>query len=339
MFKSPTRALPPSDVSGPESVQGAPDRSTVPKLDLRDAQSADLEIRVRFRQGLRAALTEFGFVRIVGHQIDEALIQSVYRAFETFFSGDEGNKALCNSAAGGQRGFTAFGLEHAKDQSEPDLKEFYHVGRELPPNHPLRARYPDNIWPADIPGLRAASLALYDALDTCAGSLLESLALSFELPEGTFTGMLREGNSILRVLHYPPLAEAATGEAMRAAPHEDINLITLLCDATDAGLEILTQQGDWLAVPACAGEIVVDAGDMLARVTNDVVPATTHRVVTPDSARHRDRYSLPYFAHPYPACDLSVLQAFVGPNSPAKYPPISAAAFLDERLKEIGLIS
>jgi isopenicillin N synthase-like dioxygenase len=320
-------------------VQEALEKSSVPRLDLRDARSADRAVRVEFQQGLRAALSEFGFVRITGHEIDEKLIGRVYRGFETFFLSDEASKALCNSAAGGQRGFTGFGLEHAKDQSEPDLKEFYHVGRELPSNHPLRAQYPGNIWPADIPGLRAASLALYAALDTCAGTLLESLALSFELPEGVFTGMLRDGNSILRALHYPPLTQPTMDGAVRAAPHEDINFITLLCGATDAGLEILTRNGEWLAVPACAGEIVVDAGDMLARVTNDIVPAATHRVVTPDSVRDRHRYSLPYFAHPYPACDLRVLQAFVGPNAPAKYPPITAAAFLEQRLKEIGLIS
>lgn len=328
-------------MSKPTPEQKTRRESQVPKLDLRDARSPDPVVRTQFQRGLRDALTQFGFVRIGGHQIDKDLILELYREFEKFFSRDSPEKALCASAAGGQRGFTAFGIEHAKQQREPDLKEFYHVGRELPPDHPLRAHYPDNIWPKDIPELRAASLALYDALDACAGTLLESLALGFELPKETFSGMLRDGNSILRALHYPPLAKApsATDRAVRAAPHEDINLITLLCEATDAGLEILTREGQWLAIPAHVGEIIVDAGDMLARVTNDVVPAATHRVITPDAVRDRHRYSLPYFAHPYPDCDLSVHEAFVEPETPAKYPPTTAAAFLEERLKEIGLIS
>lgn len=293
---------------------------------------------------MRDALTRFGFVRIVGHEIDDLMIRSVYERFEKFFSGDQLTKAMSASAAGGQRGFTALGVEHAKDQYEPDLKEFYHVGRELPPGHPLSDSYPNNVWPANIPELRAACLALYEALDACAGTLLESLALGFALPAETFSSMLRLGNSILRALHYPPLAapgqgELGTGMAVRAASHEDINLITLLCEATDAGLEILTREGLWLAVPAHKGEIIVNAGDMLARVTNDVVPATTHRVVTPDSVSHRHRYALPYFAHPYPTCDLSVHPAFIEAEAPARYPPTTAAMFLEERLNEIGLIS
>jgi isopenicillin N synthase-like dioxygenase len=323
-------------------VQGA----RVPRLDLRDAGSTVVGRRVQFQQELRGALTEFGFVRIVGHQIDNAQINRVYEGFERFFAAGNQAKSECASAAGGQRGFTAFGVEHAKNQREPDLKEFYHVGRELPTTHPLHDRYPPNIWPVELPELRDASLALYAALDACACTLLESLALGFALAKETFSAMLRDGNSILRALHYPPIplpqrtpdADATPGQALRAAPHEDINLITLLSAATDPGLEILTLDGRWIAIPACAEEIIVDAGDMLSRVTNDVIPAATHRVVTPDSVRGRHRYAIPYFAHPYPDCDLSVLPAFVGPERPAKYPPTTAAAFLEERLKEIGLI-
>lgn len=324
-------------------MQTAAQEPVVPRLDLGDARSADKATRVRFQRGLRDALTRFGFVRIRGHEIDQGLIRRVFGEFEEFFSGSDPEKLRCASAAGGQRGFTSFGVEHAKDHPEPDLKEFYHVGRELPQRHRLRPQYPDNIWPANAPALRSQSLALYAALDGCAATLLESLALGFELPIETFSAMLHEGNSILRALHYPPLSPplsgSGTNKAIRAAPHEDINLITLLCEATDAGLEILTRDGAWLRVPALEGEIVVDAGDMLSRITNDVVPAATHRVVTPDAVRDRHRYSLPYFAHPYPDCDLSVHEAFVSAETPAKYPPITAAVFLEERLKQIGLIS
>ena len=311
--------------------------TAVPKLDLVDFRSSDAQTRVAFCSALRIALSEFGFVRVVGHRIDPALIRRVYTAFEAFFSQRDSEKTQCASAAGGQRGFTPFGVEHARDQRTPDQKEFYHVGRELDDAHPLREQYPPNVWPKDNPEFRRAACALYDALDRCAMELLEALALGFDLPREAFSEMLRDGNSILRALHYPPVEGKPKG-AMRAAPHEDINLITLLCEATDAGLEILTQQGDWLAVPAYPGEIVVDAGDMLSRVTNDVVPSTTHRVIAPSDASERHRYSLPYFAHPYPTCDLSVREAFVRPGEAPRYPPTRAAAFLNERLKEIGLI-
>lgn len=327
--------------------------ASVPKLNLEDFDAADAARCERFNRELKNALTQFGFVRVVGHQIDPRLIRRVYESYERFFSGSEQEKAKCASEAGGQRGFTPFGIEHAKDRSEPDQKEFYHVGRELDPDHPLRAQYPDNIWPDGILELRGATLSLYDALDACARRLLESLALGFQLPRETFSRMLRDGNSILRALHYPPVpplppAQSRTNSttpdpldrpALRAAPHEDINLITLLCEATDAGLEILTHDGRWLAVPAHPGEIIVDAGDMLSRVTNGVIPSTTHRVVASRETRDRHRFSLPFFAHPFPDCDLSVHEAFVAPGAQPNHPPITAAAFLNERLREIGLIA
>jgi isopenicillin N synthase-like dioxygenase len=318
--------------------------TSIPRLDLEDFRSTSSERRDDFNTGLRTALVEFGFVRITGHGINAECIRDVYDAFEAFFAGSDAEKALSASAEGGQRGFTPFGIEHAKDQSTPDSKEFFHVGRELPAGHPLRKQYPDNVWPKDNAKLRTASLAIYEALDRCASELLESLALAFALPVQTFSQMLRDGNSILRSLHYPPLlgtaaADTWTGDGFRAAPHEDINLITLLCEATDPGLEILTRDGKWLAVPAHPGEIIVDAGDMLSRVTNNVIPSATHRVVSTAATTARHRYSLPYFAHPFPDCDLSVLHAFVEPGTDALYPPITAGTFLEERLREIGLIS
>jgi isopenicillin N synthase-like dioxygenase len=314
--------------------------TSVPQVNLEDYHSGDPARRERFNLKLRNALTQFGFVRVVGHQIDEKLIRRVYELYEQFFSSTQDEKSKCTGGTGGQRGFTPFGIEHAKDQSEPDQKEFYHVGRELDRGHPLREQYPRNIWPVPLPELRVASLALYDALDTCATSLLESLAQAFALPKETFSDMLRDGNSILRALHYPPLEPPLESQraGVRAAPHEDINLITLLCEATDAGLEILSPDGRWIEVPAFPGEIVADAGDMLSRITNGAVPATTHRVVSSTRTEALHRYSLPYFAHPFPDCELSVHEAFVPPGTSATYPPITAQAFLDERLREIGLI-
>lgn len=311
--------------------------TTVPLLNLVDFRVGDEDLQDDFTAGLRSALCEFGFVRIAGHEIDAQLIKRVYTGFEGFFARSDDEKARCSGVAGGQRGFTPIGIEHAKNQTTADLKEFYHVGRELDASHPLHRAYPKNVWPPDASDLFDACLELFDALDQCAASLLESLAISFELPRETFSSMLQDGNSILRALHYPPVVDQPEA-AMRAAPHEDINLITLLCEATDTGLEILTRDGDWLAVPAHPGELIVDAGDMLSRVTNDVVPSATHRVVAAPHTAERHRYSLPYFAHPYPKCDLSVIDAFVDEGARPKHPPITAGAFLDERLREIGLI-
>lgn len=311
--------------------------SAVPLLDLADFRSKDDVRRKQFNAGLRHALTEFGFVRIAGHEIDANLIRRVYEGFEEFFARDDEEKAGYSGVVGGQRGFTPVGVEHAKDQATPDLKEFFHIGRELDPSHSYFSEYPPNLWPNNADALRRACLDLHDALDRCAIALLESLALSFDLPQDAFARMLTDGNSILRALHYPPVVLQSEA-AMRAAPHEDINLITLLCEATGDGLEILTREDEWLAVPAHPGEIIVDAGDMLSRITNDVVPSATHRVIAAPHTAEAHRYSLPYFAHPFPSCDLSVRDSFVEPGAQPKYPTITAAEFLTQRLREIGLI-
>ncbi len=354
---------------------------TVPTFDLSDYTSCDTSLRSCGIATLGRALTDLGFVVVEGHGVDRQLIADTYALWRRFFALDDAAKRRYAGSEGGSRGFTPFGVEHARDHPAPDLKEFWHVGQELPAGHPLHAAYPPNVWPREIPELRQPTLALFHELERVAELLLMALAEHFELPEETFAAMTRGGNSVLRILHYPPLpapsplpppappappvqtaqaahpaspslpAAAPPGRdpagasmpALRAAPHEDINLITLLCAATDEGLELRRRDGTWLPVAAAPGQIVVDAGDMLCRVTNGVVPAATHRVVVPPpragETAGRERFSLPFFVHPYPDCDLSVLPRFVSPERPARFPPATAAALLDERLREIGLKS
>jgi isopenicillin N synthase-like dioxygenase len=317
----------------------------IPTVDLR-ALSQDPRERARTIATLGGGLTEFGFVNVVWGELDTASVRRLYALWQRFFALPEAAKRRYVVGQGGARGYTAFGVEHAKGNPHPDLKEFWHVGQEpaavpLTPGHPTggpaRASYPPNVWPAEVPELREPTLALYRRLEACAAALLEALAEFFGLPAETFAGMMANGNSILRVIHYPPLAPGADPLSVRAAAHEDINLITLLPAATDSGLEILSRDGEWLPVEAEEGQIVVDAGDMLSRATNEVVPATTHRVVNPPGGGLRDRYSMPFFVHPYPACPLDVMERFVAPERPPKFPPITAGEFLEERLREIGL--
>lgn len=307
----------------------------VASVDLREHRSGDPERRRRFARALRASLEATGFVRVSGHGVETALVRRAYAAFEAFFAQDAERKARWGGVAGGQRGYTPPGVERAVGHDAPDPKEFFHIGQELPTGHPLRDVYPENVWPDAPPDLRMVGLALYRRLEAASAALLEAIASAFDLPPATFASMIRDGNSILRVLHYPPVASGAG--TLRAAPHEDINLVTLLCEATDGGLEIRSPQGDWIAVDGKPGEIIADAGDMLARVSNGVVPSTTHRVVTPPGAPH-PRFALPFFAHPRPDCDLSVLPAFVPEGEAPRFPPITGGAFLEQRLREIGLL-
>jgi isopenicillin N synthase-like dioxygenase len=323
----------------------------VPTFDLSDYTSCDTSLRATAICTLGEALVDTGFVLVEGHQIDPQLVRDVYELWQRFFALDEAAKRRYTGIEGGARGFTPFGVEHAKDHPTPDLKEFWHVGQELPPEDPGSRQYPPNVWPSELPELREATLTLYRELERVAALMLMALAEHFALPLQTFSDMMRAGNSILRVLHYPPVppvppapataqgADPAAGAApaLRAAPHEDINLITLLVEATDSGLELLRRDGTWMPVGALPGQLVVDAGDMLSRVTNEVVPATTHRVVNPPAGANRDRFSMPFFVHPYPSADLSVIDRFVSAGRPRRYPPITAGEFLDERLREIGL--
>jgi len=318
--------------------------AAVPTFDLSDYTSCDTSLRSRGIATLGGALVDIGFVVVEGHQVDERLIRDVYALWQRFFALDEAAKRSYAGVEGGARGYTPCGVEHARDNPTPDLKEFWHVGQELPPDHPLAHEYPPNVWPRELPELRQPTLALYHELERVAELLLMALAEHFALPEETFAAMTRGGNSVLRILHYPPVPPAVpttpttpTPPALRAAPHEDINLLTLLCEATDSGLELLRRDGTWLPVEARAGQIVVDAGDMLSRVTNQVVPATTHRVVNPPPGANRDRYSMPFFVHPYPACDLAVLERFVSAERPCRFPPVTAGELLSKRLTEIGL--
>jgi isopenicillin N synthase-like dioxygenase len=308
----------------------------IPTVDLNDYTSGNAAARTRLIETLGQGLSEFGFLNVEGHGIDSSLIRGTYDLWKRFFELPDEVKRRYAGVEGGARGYTPFGVEHAKDNPLPDLKEFWHIGQEPPEGHPYRQEYPENVWPAEIPEIRQPTQRLYASLERVAENLLRALAEYFDMPRDTFASMMTVGNSILRVIHYPPV-RPDQAPAVRAAAHEDINLITLLCEATDSGLEILTRQGEWMAVETGPGQIVVDAGDMLSRFTNEVVPAATHRVVNPAENAARDRYSMPFFVHPYSACDLTIHERFVSADNPPKYPPITAGQFLEQRLREIGL--
>ncbi len=310
----------------------------IPVVHMPDFSAADPAARKRFVQTLGDSLLKYGFVRVAGHRVGPALVEPAYGAARGYFSLDESEKLAHKIEGGmGQRGYTPFGAEHAKDQPKPDLKEFWHVGRELTPDHPLYPAYPPNIWPEQIPGFRDTMLALYRALEGVASSLLQAIALYMDQPLDAFTKLTDDGNTILRVLHYPALGDVPVEEgAIRAAAHEDINFITLLVTSTEAGLQILRPDGQWMDVNAKPGEIVADIGDMLSRVTNGMLPATTHRVVNPGDTTS-SRYSMPFFVHPRPEAVLRVLDRCRGEGFPEAPADITGLDFLKERLAEIGL--
>ncbi len=316
------------------------DQPYIPTLDIRrftaPKDSAD---RDAFVAELGAAYREWGFAGIRGHGIPQDVVDGAYDAFVKFFALPEDVKKRYHiPGGGGARGYTPFGVETAKDSKHFDLKEFWHVGREVR-DEKYADVMPPNVWPVEVPDFRERALALYGALDALGARVLSALALHIDLPETYFADKTDNGNSILRPIHYPPIT-ADDIPNVRAGAHEDINLITLLVGASAAGLEVKSKKGEWVPFTSDADTIVVNIGDMLQRLTNHVYPSTTHRVVNPpgDQAR-KPRYSTPFFLHPNPDFLIDVLPNCVSADNPSRYPEaITAQGYLEERLREIKLI-
>ncbi len=308
----------------------------VPELSLMSFVNGTNNDKVKFTNELFRGLKDYGFIILVDHPVDHKTTQKAYDlAHEFFHLPVETKKKYICKEGGGQRGYTAFGVEHAKDSKYPDLKEFWHVGRETLVNEErFRKFFPENLWPTEIAEFKDTMLKLYNGMDTTSTIVLDSLGLALDVPQTYFRSMLQDGNSIIRAIHYPPLSADAPKNAVRAAAHEDINLITVMVGATSSGLELLDRDGKWLPVMCNEKQLVVDSGDMLSRITNDVIPATTHRVVNPDDAS-KNRYSMPFFTHPNPDTVLSCIPSCRGTGE--KYEAINSNEWLKIRLEEIGL--
>ncbi len=306
----------------------------VPALSL--AQSHD-DI-AGFSAQLGESFERFGFAIVREHGIDPALIARGWEMTRAFFALPVDVKRQYHvEGNGGARGYTPFGIEIAKDATAHDLKEFWHVGRDLPAGHRFRDHMPDNVWPREVPGFEATFTALYAAFDVAGAQLLSAIALHLGLDADWFDRPVENGNSVMRLLHYPPVS--GEGDSIRAGAHEDINLITLLLGAEEAGLQLLGKDGAWLALEPPEGALVVNVGDMLQRLTNHRLPSTTHRVVNPPAERRGvARYSMPFFLHLASDYSIRTLPGCIDPAHPDRYPdPLTADAYLQQRLREIGL--
>ena len=292
-----------------------------------------------FVEHFAGSFERYGFGVVSDHELPQRLIEDCLGRFKRFFAQDDAAKRRYHvPGIGGARGYTPFGVETAKGATHHDLKEFWQTGRELPPGHRYRSSMPDNIWIEGDPGFRRTVLELWDAFDSMGRKLLEAIATYLKLERHWFDDKVGEGNSVLRVIHYPPLPKGATG--VRAGAHEDINVITLLLGAEEGGLELLDRGGRWLPVNPPPGTLVCNVGDMLQRLTNHVLPSTTHRVVNPIGERaRRPRYSMPFFLHFNSDFPIATLPGCVSPERPNLYPePILADDYLRERLHEIKLL-
>lgn len=311
----------------------------IPSVDLNDFISDDPERKQKFVNEIGKAYEDIGFVALKGHFLSDELVDRLYSNVKEFFALPTETKELYEiEGIGGQRGYTSFGKEHAKDKPEGDLKEFWHFGQYLEEEDKSKFDYPDNIEVSQVPDFNSAGKEAYQQLERTGVFVLRALALYLGLDEFYFDKKVEKGNSILRAIHYPPIKEEPKG-AVRAGAHGDINLITLLMGASAGGLQVLRKDGVWVDAIAEPDELVINVGDMLSRHTNNKLKSTIHQVVNPPREEwEKPRFSIPFFMHPISEMDLSVLENCVDENNPKQFEDITAGEFLTQRLREIGLI-
>jgi isopenicillin N synthase-like dioxygenase len=310
----------------------------IPSVDLNDFIHGNDDQKKKFVAELGNAYEDIGFVAVKNHLIAQPTVDRLYHEVKTFFELPEETKKKYEIVElAGQRGYTSFGREHAKGSNAGDLKEFWHFGQEVTDGDPIKSEYPENIFTQELPGFNEVGIQAYRDLENTGRYMLRAIALHLGLDEFYFDDKIKNGNSILRPIHYPPITQEPKS-AVRAGQHEDINLITLLIGASADGLEVLNKKDEWVAVTALPDHIVVNVGDMLQRLTNGKLKSTTHRVVNPPREKWgSSRFSIPFFLHPRSEMRLDCLPSCVPANESPRWEPISAGAFLDERLAEIGL--
>jgi len=311
---------------------------TIPVVSLSQFSEGNGKERQEFVKQLGKAFHEVGFVGVNNHGITKELVDKFYRSAKDFFSLPiETKRAYELAGGGGQLGYTSFGREHAKHSNVPDLKEFFQIGQFLDENNAALDPHKNNVVVEEINSFYQDGKALYQAFEQSGARLLEAIALYLDLDVNYFNEWLKDGDSILRAIHYPPITQEPAS-AIRAEQHEDINLITLLVGASAGGLQLLNAQNEWLDITPEEDEIVINVGDMLQRLTNNYLKSTTHRVVNPPKESwHVPRMSIPFFLHPRSEMPLNCLVNCVTPTRPINYKPISAGDYLDERLREIGM--
>ncbi len=311
---------------------------TIPVVDLSRFIHGNPDEKAQFVQDIGRAFHEVGFVGVKNHGVPKELVDRFYASSKAFFSLPVDTKKKYEvQGLAGQRGYTSFGREHAKQSQVADLKEFFQIGQYVESDDPLKSEYPDNVDVADIESFNQLSEDLYKSFESSGRELLRAIALFLDLDANYFDDRITKGNSILRTIHYPPITSEPKS-AIRAEQHEDINLITLLVGASAGGLQLLNAQNEWLDITPEEDELVINVGDMLQRLTNNYLKSTTHRVVNPPKHMwHVPRLSIPFFLHPKSNMDLSCLGSCITEERPLAYQPITAESYLDERLREIGL--
>lgn len=312
--------------------------SEVPLLDLADVGSGNPARRAAYRRDLERSLRELGFLVVAGHGVDLALLDRCYDASRRFFAQPaEAKRALLYSDIE-QRSFSNIGYfpvksEQAVGSSMADTKEFFHVGPSLPPDHPMRAHYADNVWP-EVPGFQGDFSALFEQLQACGDGLFFSIAEHQGMSSDYARPLITAGSHVLRTIHYPPVAR--TGDAVWAAQHTGIQLLGLQPRTSHPGLEIALPSGEWVApMEGFEDYLIINIGEMLAYLLGGRYQPTLHRVVSRyagEAPLAEDRYAIVFFYH---ANSLQYLRPIRTEGSEVE--PVQAGTWLQQRLKQLGL--
>ena len=310
----------------------------IPSVNLADFLSNDPNKKQKFINEIGHAYETIGFVALKGHFLDDTLVNNLYSEIKNFFELPVATKEKYEiPGIGGQRGYVSFGKESAKGKKEGDLKEFWHFGQYVEDDTERAKEYPENVLVNELTNFNEVGKETYKMLEKTAKYVLRSLALHLSLEETYFDQYIKNGNSILRPIHYPPIATEPKG-AERAAAHGDINLITLLMGAQGKGLQVQNHNGDWIDAMAAPDELMINVGDMLARHSNNKLKSTIHRVTNPPKEMWgTSRYSIPFFMHPISEMKLDVLENCIDSKNPKQFEDITAGEFLEQRLLELGL--
>ena len=311
----------------------------IPSLDLRDFLSEDPRRKADFIQLIGKAFQEIGFCAVKGHLLSDNLVERLYKQIKLFFDlPDEVKTKYEFPEYSGQRGYVSFGKESAKGSKHGDLKEYWHFGQYIDEGEKGNYNYFPNINVDELPEFNKVGKEVYTSLENTAKHILRALALYLNIEENYFDQYIKNGNSILRPIHYPPILDDPK-EAVRASAHGDINLITLLIGAHGKGLQVQHSNGEWIDAMAGKDELMINIGDMLSRHTNNLLKSTVHRVVNPDrELLKKSRYSIPFFMHPVSEMKLNVLESCINEDNPKSFDDITAGDFLNERLVELGLL-
>jgi len=311
----------------------------ISSVNLRDFLSDDPVRKQKFVNEIGKAYEEIGFVALKGHFLSDQLVDKLYEQVRAFFSLPlEIKEKYEIPGIGGQRGYVSFGKESAKGRTTGDLKEFWHFGQYVENNPKLGAEYPKNVTVNELPEFNETGEETYKMLEKTGVYVLRALAIYLGLDEFYFDNFVKNGNSILRPIHYPPIIEEPK-DAVRAAAHGDINLITILMGAQRKGLQVQNHSGEWIDAIAAKDELVINVGDMLSRHTNNKLKSTIHQVINPPREFWgTSRYSIPFFMHPISEMPLDCLENCIDETNPKQYEDITAGDFLTERLIELGLI-